>query len=76
MFNFFKLKREGMKKVVPFEEQNITQQMETIGKLIARICSTEQEKVGGSTMSFKINDVTDKESGNEMGSVSIYWRKK
>ena len=67
MFNLFKKK--------PFEKLTVGEQMENIGKLIANICFTEQEKQGGNSMSFKIGGIKNCK-GDELGNVSIYWRRK
>lgn len=76
MFEIFKFTREGSKNTDPFENLTFSEKIETIGKLVARLCSEEQLKVGGKTMSFRIRDVIDKSDGSDKGSVSIYWRKK
>lgn len=63
------------KKKNTFENLTIGQQMENIGKLIADLCSAEQEKLGGNSMSFKIGGIKNCK-GDELGNVSIYWRRK
>ena len=68
------IKRQGLQDKKDFEDMNISEKIECISLLIARLCYAEYEKCNGTEMNFKTSGIYDKKTKKNLGNVDVSWR--
>lgn len=68
------IKRKGLQEKKDFEDMNISEKIECISLLIARMCYEEYKKCNGTEMNFTTSGICDKETKKNLGNVNISWR--
>ena len=53
---------------------NISEKIECISLLIARMCYEEYKKCNGTEMNFTTSGIYDKETKKNLGNVNVSWR--
>lgn len=56
------------------DNMSLVDKMSVVGKYVAINCFKESNNIGGNSYTFTVNEISDKETGVNIGSVTINWR--